>query len=148
MYVHRLIYCVKMIVLPFPQEAWQGDKTLIYLLIKVSNEVFTFVKQRLLGLFWREESNNRALFVKLLLHCKLCECLIPSVTVKSISCVCCTTSIILSAHRVLQSYALFSFPRTTSSVLVNLNGFAVSSFFIYPLLCILGHLEDPGRLAI
>jgi len=42
----------------------------------------TFVKQGLLGLFWQEESNNRALFAKLLQHCKLCtsfnilECLI------------------------------------------------------------------------
>ena len=32
----------------------------------------TFVKQGLLGLFWREESNNRALFAKLLRHRKLC----------------------------------------------------------------------------
>ena len=42
----------------------------------------TFVKQGILGLFWWEESNNRALFAKLLRHCKLCtsfnilECLI------------------------------------------------------------------------
>ena len=32
----------------------------------------TFVKQGLLGLFWREESINRALFAKLLWHHKLC----------------------------------------------------------------------------
>ena len=32
----------------------------------------TFVKQGLLGLFWREESSNRALFAKLLRHRKLC----------------------------------------------------------------------------
>ena len=32
----------------------------------------TFVKQGLLGLFWREESSNWALFVKLLRHRKLC----------------------------------------------------------------------------
>ena len=32
----------------------------------------TLVKKGLLGLFWREESNNRAVFVKLLRHRKLC----------------------------------------------------------------------------
>ena len=32
----------------------------------------TFVKYGLLGLFWRKESNNKALFAKLLRHCKLC----------------------------------------------------------------------------
>ena len=32
----------------------------------------TFMKQGLLGLFWWEESNNRALFAKLLWHHKLC----------------------------------------------------------------------------
>ena len=32
----------------------------------------TFVKQHLFGLFWREESNNRTFFVKLLRHHKLC----------------------------------------------------------------------------
>ena len=53
----------------------------------------------------------------------------------------------MSAHQVLQSYALFSFPRTTSSVLVNLNGFAVSSYpFIFCF--VLGPPEDPGRPAI
>ena len=38
-YMHKLIYSIKMIALPFPEEAWQGDKGLTYLLIKVSNEV-------------------------------------------------------------------------------------------------------------
>ena len=32
----------------------------------------TFVKQCLLGLFWREESNNKAFSAKLRWHCKLC----------------------------------------------------------------------------
>ena len=32
----------------------------------------TFVKQGLLGIFWQEESNNRAHFAKLLRHRKLC----------------------------------------------------------------------------
>ena len=35
-YVHRLIYSIKMIALPFSEEAWQGDKYFTYLLIKVS----------------------------------------------------------------------------------------------------------------
>ena len=38
-YVHRLIYSIKMIAVPFSEETWQGDKILTYLLIKVSNEV-------------------------------------------------------------------------------------------------------------
>ena len=50
----------------------QGDKILTYLLIKVS----TYLR----GLFWQEESDNRALFVKLLWHRKssfnILECLI------------------------------------------------------------------------
>ena len=45
MYVHRLIYSIKMIALPFPEEAWQGDKILIYLLIEVSNEV-TYLSEK------------------------------------------------------------------------------------------------------
>ena len=42
----------------------------------------TFVKRDLLGLFWQEKPNNRALYAELLRHCKLCtsfnilECLI------------------------------------------------------------------------
>ena len=43
-YVHRLTYSIKMINLPFPQEAWHGDKILTYLLIKVSNEV-TYLRE-------------------------------------------------------------------------------------------------------
>ena len=62
----------------------------------------TFVKQGLLGLFWREESNNRALFAKLLRHRKLCtsfnilERLISEnfLSVKSTSCVCHTEIIV------------------------------------------------------
>ena len=38
-HVHRLIYSLKIIALPFPEEAWQGNKILSYLLIKLSNEV-------------------------------------------------------------------------------------------------------------
>ena len=44
-YVHRLIYSIKMIALLFSEEAWQGDKILIYLLIKVSNEVTTYLRE-------------------------------------------------------------------------------------------------------
>ena len=45
MYLHRLTYSIKMIALPFPEEAWQGDKILTYLLIKVSNEV-TYLSEK------------------------------------------------------------------------------------------------------
>ena len=57
-YVHRLIYSIKMIALPFSEEAWQGDKILIYLFIEVSNEV-TYLRETgsFKGLFWGEESN-------------------------------------------------------------------------------------------
>ena len=43
MHVHRLIYFIKMIALPFPEEAWQDDKILI-VLIKLSNEV-TYLRE-------------------------------------------------------------------------------------------------------
>ena len=42
-YVHRLIYSIKMIALPFSEEVWQGDKFLTYL-IQVSNEV-TYLRE-------------------------------------------------------------------------------------------------------
>ena len=61
-----------MTAVSFSEEAWQGDKILTYLLIKVSNEVTYLRETEPLGLFWREESNNRALFAKLLRHRKLC----------------------------------------------------------------------------
>ena len=76
----------------------------------------TFVKQGLLGLFWREESNNRALFAKLLRHHKLCTSfnildhlisenflLWSRVSHASHSEY---RSILMSARQVLQSYAL------------------------------------------
>jgi len=44
-HVHRLIYSIRMIALPFPEEAWQGDKIWIYLLIKLSNEV-TYLREK------------------------------------------------------------------------------------------------------
>ena len=68
-YVDRLIYSIKMIALPFSEEAQQGNKCLTYLLIKVSNEVACLCET---GLFWREKSNSRAFFAKLLRHRKLC----------------------------------------------------------------------------
>ena len=105
-----------MIALPFPQEAWQGDKILIYLLINSPMKSPTFVKQGLLGLFWRKESNNRALFAKLLWHRKLCttfnilerlisenfllQSRVPDAYVTQYH------PILMSARQVLQSYAL------------------------------------------
>ena len=79
-YVHRLIYSVKMISLPFPQEARQGNEILTHLLINVSNEV-TYLCETgpSMAILAR---GIRALFAKLLLHRKLCmsfnilECLI------------------------------------------------------------------------
>ena len=58
-YVHRLIYSIKMIALPFSEEAWQGDKILIYLFIEVSNEV-TYLRL-LKGYFGVRNPVNRAL---------------------------------------------------------------------------------------
>ena len=53
-YVHRLIYSIKMIAVPFSEETWQGDKILTYLLIKVSNEV----------IYLRETGPFRAVLVR------------------------------------------------------------------------------------
>ena len=87
-----------------------GEKQSLCLNKERSNQLFgpdvdvakkspTFVKQGLLGLFWRDES-NRAVFAKLLRHHKLCTSFTIfnfrklSVTVKSIPCVCHTASIV------------------------------------------------------
>ena len=48
-----------LIGVPFPQEAWQSDKIFTYLLIKVSNESPTFIKEGLLELLWQEESSKK-----------------------------------------------------------------------------------------
>ena len=54
-YVHRLIYSIKMIAVPFSEETWQaGDKILTYLLIKVSNE----------AIYLRETGPFRAVLVR------------------------------------------------------------------------------------
>ena len=135
--MHRLIYSIKMIALPFPQEAWQGDKILTYLFVKVSNEVANLCEIGLLGLFWREESSNRALFVKLLWHRKLCmrfnilerlisENFLLRSRVSHAQRV--YHSILMSSHQVLHSYALLRttrFDACTYALNVNLNGFAV-----------------------
>ena len=107
------------------------------------------MKQGLLGLFWQEESNNRALFVKLLQHRKLCTSLtFWSVLVSKnfvlqsrVSRVCHTVSIVpFRLH--LQSYALLRtvcfdahfdacfdarFDARFDAHSVNLNDFAVST---------------------
>ena len=106
----------------------------------------TFVKQGLLGLFWREESNNRAFFVKLLQHRKLCmsfnilECLISEnfLLRSRVSHACVTQRV--SSHSDERTSSLTGLCTFENHVLrccmlrcilcgcvVNLNGFAVSN---------------------
>ena len=72
----------EMIALPFPQETWQDNKILTYLLIKVSNEITYFCETGLSKAILVR--GTRALFVKLLQHHKLCMSFNIPVTVKSI----------------------------------------------------------------
>ena len=97
----------------------------------------TFMKQGFLGLFWWEESNNKALFAKLLQHRKLCTSstfwsvlVSKNLVLRSrVSRICHTVSIVpFRLH--LQSYELLRpvrFDARFDAHSVNFNDFAAST---------------------